>query len=63
MYSSIATSNLFPPTLTEVKATIPPKEITAISAVPPPISIIICPEAEPIGISAPIAAATGSLIM
>jgi len=55
-------SILLPPTLTDIAVTTPPKEITAISAVPPPTSIIIWPDADPTGISAPIAAATGSLI-
>ena len=39
VYSIMALSNLFPPIRTEEEATIPPSEITAISAVPPPISI------------------------
>src|SRR3989338_10047410 len=63
MYSEIAMSNFVPPILTEVLATIPPSDMTAISDVPPPMSIIICPEAEPIGIFAPMAAAMGSLMM
>ncbi len=41
--------------------TIPPKEITATSVVPPPISIIKWPDDELIGIPAPIAERTGSL--
>ncbi len=61
--SMIAVSNLFPPTRTEVDVTIPPSEMTAISDVPPPISMIMWPDADPIGMSAPIAAATGSLII
>ena len=42
--------------------TIPPREIIAISVVPPPISMIIDPFASFIGRSAPIAAAIGSSI-
>ena len=61
--SAIETSNLLPPIRIEVLETMPPNEIIAISEVPPPISTTICPEAEPMGISAPIAAAIGSLIM
>ena len=40
----------------------PPKEITAISAVPPPISTTIFPHGFDISIPAPIAAAIGSSI-
>ena len=40
--------------------TTPPKEITAISLVPPPISTIILPAAVVTGKCAPIAAAIGS---
>src|SRR3989337_4431163 len=58
----IAWSILLPATRTEDQATIPPRDITAISAVPPPILTIILPEASFIGIFAPIAARTGSLI-
>ena len=47
----------------EVLTTGPPKEITAISAVPPPISTIMFPHALPISIPAPMAAATGSSII
>ena len=41
-------------------STIPPKERIAISVVPPPISMIICPRGSSIGSPAPIAAAIGS---
>ena len=61
IYSAIAASILSPATLTEWLVTIPPKEITATSEVPPPMSIIMCPEQELIGIPAPIAAKIGSL--
>ena len=53
------------PELVEIVAgtvTIPPKEITATSVVPPPISTIILPVASSTGSPAPIAAAIGSLI-
>ena len=40
--------------------TVPPKEITAISVVPPPISTIIFPHGLEMSIPAPIAAAIGS---
>ena len=45
-----------------VFTTVPPREITAISDVPPPISTIILPQGFEISIPAPIAAATGSSI-
>ena len=41
----------------------PPREMTAISAVPPPISTIMLPHGLYISIPAPMAAATGSSIM
>ena len=47
----------------DVLTTVPFKEITAISAVPPPISTIIFPHGLEISIPAPIAAATGSSII
>ena len=43
MYLIIASSNLSPATLSDELTTEPPNEITAISVVPPPISIIIFP--------------------
>ena len=43
--------------------TVPPKDITAISEVPPPISTIMFPQGLEISIPAPIAAAIGSSIM
>ena len=61
--SVVLVSNFVPPTRTDVLDTIPPKEMTAISDVPPPISTIMCPDALPIGISAPIADAIGCLMM
>ena len=44
----------------DVLTTVPPKEITAISEVPPPISTIIFPHGLEMSIPAPIAAAIGS---
>ena len=44
----------------EVLTTVPPREITAISEVPPPISTIMLPHGREISIPAPIAAAIGS---
>jgi len=41
----------------------PPSDMTAISAVPPPISTIMLPHGLYISIPAPIAAATGSSII
>ena len=60
IYRTIASSKSSPAILIEVCTTAPPSEITAISAVPPPISTIILPHGFPISIPAPIAAATGS---
>ena len=59
MYSS----NLSPATFKEVLTTEPPSDITAISVVPPPISIIMLPFGWAISIPAPIAAAIGSSII
>src|SRR3990167_7234941 len=58
----MASSILFPPTLTDECTTTPPKQMTAASVVPPPISTIIFPEGLAMGILAPIAAAKGSSI-
>ena len=46
----------------DLEKTTPPKDITAISVVPPPTSTIIEPVASEIGRPAPIAAAIGSSI-
>ena len=48
-----------PPTRTACSATIPPSEITAISLVPPPMSMTMFPSGSWIGSEAPIAAAIG----
>ena len=62
MYSIIASSNLSPADFTEVACTTPPRDRTATSVVPPPISTIIDPVGSATGNPAPIAAATGSSI-
>ena len=51
-----------PATLNDLEYTSPPRDITAISLVPPPISTTIEPVASDIGSPAPIAAAIGSSI-
>ena len=58
----MASSNLSPPTRMDLLQTTPPKDITAISVVPPPISTTILPLGSEISIPAPNAAATGSSI-
>ena len=58
----MAWSKSSPATLIEFAHTIPPRAITAISVVPPPISTIILPSGLSISISAPRAAANGSSI-
>ena len=60
MYLIIDSSNLSPAILTDALATIPPSDITAISVVPPPMSMTITPSGLDISRPAPIAAATGS---
>ena len=55
-------SNRFPPTRSESLTTIPPSAITAISLVPPPMSMIMLPLGPLIGTFEPIAAASGSSI-
>ena len=62
IYLTIASSNLSPATFIEVLTTEPPKDITAISVVPPPISTTMFPHGLDISIPAPIAAAIGSSI-
>ena len=47
----------------DVLTTDPPKEMTAISEVPPPISTIIFPQGLAMSIPAPMAAAIGSSII
>ena len=62
-YFTIASSKSSPATLIEVLTTIPSKEITATSQVPPPMSTIILPHGRDISIPAPMAAAIGSSMM
>src|SRR5213595_3193707 len=45
----IASSISSPPTRSDCETTIPPSEITATSVVPPPMSTIMFPVAEPTG--------------
>ena len=59
-YSLIFISISSPAILSESLSTIPPNDITAISVVPPPISIIILPIGWSTLSPAPIAAAIGS---
>jgi hypothetical protein len=59
----MASSKSSPAILIEALTTVPPKEITAISDVPPPMSTIILPQGLEISIPAPIAAAIGSSMM
>ncbi len=61
-YFTMASSNLSPPTLIDLLQTIPPRERTATSVVPPPTSTIMLPLASAISKPAPRAAATGSSI-
>ena len=49
-----------PAILIDLLMTIPPKLMTAISVVPPPISMMICPSAVNTGSPAPMADAIGS---
>src|SRR5215212_2350308 len=60
MYVVIASSISSPAILMEDLVTIPPREITATSLVPPPTSTTMDPWASLTGIPAPIAAARGS---
>ena len=59
-FSRISCVILFPAVLIEVEHTISPRESTAISLVPPPISSTIFPLALPISSPAPSAAILGS---
>ena len=62
IYLTMASSNLSPAILMEVDTTIPPRDITAMSVVPPPISNTMLPLALDISKPAPIADAIGSSI-
>ena len=59
-YWRIASSILSPATRTDWLLTIPPREMTATSVVPPPMSTIMLPDGSVMGSPAPIAAASGS---
>ena len=63
IYLTIASSKSSPAILIDVLTTVPPREITAMSDVPPPMSTIIFPHGLAISIPAPIAAAIGSSII
>ena len=63
IYLTIASSKSSPAVLIEALTTVPPREITAISVVPPPISTTMFPCGFDISIPAPIAAAIGSSMM
>ena len=56
----ISLVNTSPATFTDLSQTIPPKAITAISVVPPPISTIMFPLGCIISTPIPMAAAIGS---
>ena len=56
----MASSKRLPPTRRLWDTTIPPSEMTAISLVPPPMSMIRFPDGLPIGTFEPMAAASGS---
>ena len=58
----MASSNLSPAMRTETAVTMSPREITATSEVPPPISTTMLPVGSPTGRPAPMAAAMGSSI-
>ncbi len=60
MNDMIASSNSSPATRLDSLVTIPPREMTATSVVPPPMSTIMFPAGSWIGSPDPIAAAIGS---
>ena len=60
MYWMIASSIASPATRSERPYTVPAIEMTAMSVVPPPMSITMFPAASVTGRPAPIAAAIGS---
>ena len=62
MWLVIASSISSPPTLRLCETTMPPREMTATSVVPPPTSTIMFPVGSETGRPAPIAAAIGSSI-
>src|SRR4029078_2763355 len=60
MWLMIASSISSPPTRSDCETTMPPREITATSVVPPPMSTTMFPVGSLTGRPAPIAAAIGS---
>ena len=62
MYFTMASSNWSPAILMEVDSTMPDREMTAMSVVPPPMSTIMWPSGLAMSMPAPMAAATGSSI-
>ena len=62
MYLMTASSNLSPAILMEADSTTPDREMTAMSAVPPPMSTTMWPSGLAMSMPAPMAAATGSSI-
>ena len=60
MWPMIASSISSPPTRMDWETTMPPREMTATSVVPPPMSTIMFPVGSETGRPAPIAAAIGS---
>ena len=60
IYRTMASSKSSPAILMDVFTTVPPREMTAISDVPPPMSTIIFPQGLEMSMPAPMAAATGS---
>ena len=62
-YWMIALSSSSPPTRTDSEHTMPPREMTATSDVPPPMSTTMLPVGSWTGRPAPMAAAMGSSMM
>lgn len=62
-HSITASSSSSPPVRIERLTTIPPRDMTATSVVPPPMSTTIDPDGSPIGSPQPMAAAIGSSIV
>jgi hypothetical protein len=62
-HEMIAASRSSPAVRMDMLVTMPPREITATSVVPPPMSTIMLPVASCTGRDAPMAAAIGSSMM
>ena len=60
IYFTTASLSWSPAILMEADSTTPEREMTAMSAVPPPISTTMCPSGWVMSMPAPMAAATGS---